>query len=378
MTLLLAAAVFPTLSWGYQGIAVFGDSLSDQKNLYLLSARRVPADPPYFNGRYSNGPVWPEQLANIAGMPVNNRAISGARANYQNILGPYGGLRSQVDDFVASRPAGLNRELIYIVWAGSNDLLTARSPSDLRARRKSAASNVASAVQALYRAGARTLVVAGLPDLGGIPFARSSRSPVSPSQFTQASKDFNRTLQNKLRNKVPSHMWMDVFSLMRAVVASPAAYGFVNARDACLTTRACTNPNRFLFFDDRHPTTSAHGIIAERFWSAFNTRGGAASPTDYPESPASRLACATTNCLSGFSVENSEPLGRVGNAQTGHKNAPYTTDICDVGDSALRQRAVAQLTQKGLFLRHSRASGNPVRHYLPLGSCFRGNDGKVF
>jgi hypothetical protein len=41
-------------------------------------------------------------------------------------------------------------------------------------------------------------------------------------------------------------------------------------------------------------------------------------------------------------------------------------------------RAVAQLTQKGLFLRYSRASGNPVRHYRSPGSRLRGNDGKVF
>jgi hypothetical protein len=42
---------------------------------------------------------------------------------------------------------------------------------------------------------------------------------------------------------------------------------------------------------------------------------------------------------------------------------------------AARSRAA---TRKGLFLRHSRGSGNPVRQYLPLGSRFRGNDGKGF
>jgi hypothetical protein len=45
--------------------------------------------------------------------------------------------------------------------------------------------------------------------------------------------------------------------------------------------------------------------------------------------------------------------------------------------SCLRQRAVAQLAQKRLFLRHSRESGNPVRQHLLPGSRFRGSDEKV-
>jgi hypothetical protein len=40
---------------------------------------------------------------------------------------------------------------------------------------------------------------------------------------------------------------------------------------------------------------------------------------------------------------------------------------------AARSRAA---TQKGLFLRHSRKRGNPVRQYRSLGSRFRGNDSK--
>jgi hypothetical protein len=43
-----------------------------------------------------------------------------------------------------------------------------------------------------------------------------------------------------------------------------------------------------------------------------------------------------------------------------------------------RTRVVAQLTQKGLSLRHFRACGNPVGRFLSLGSRFRGNDVKVF
>ena len=55
-------------------IVVFGDSLSDNGNDFLLSTRIhkvksdvpiVPAPDLYWNGRFSDGPVWVEYLAGM-------------------------------------------------------------------------------------------------------------------------------------------------------------------------------------------------------------------------------------------------------------------------------------------------------------------------
>src|SRR6188472_2981783 len=43
-------------------MVVFGDSLSDNGNLYEFMKHQLPQDPPYFAGRFSNGPVWVEHL----------------------------------------------------------------------------------------------------------------------------------------------------------------------------------------------------------------------------------------------------------------------------------------------------------------------------
>src|SRR4051812_23986271 len=40
----------------------FGDSLSDNGNLYALTSRTQPASPPYYQGRFSNGPTFVELL----------------------------------------------------------------------------------------------------------------------------------------------------------------------------------------------------------------------------------------------------------------------------------------------------------------------------
>ena len=47
----------------FDQIIVFGDSVTDSGNVWELTDRKEPASPPYFEGRFSNGPVWVEYLA---------------------------------------------------------------------------------------------------------------------------------------------------------------------------------------------------------------------------------------------------------------------------------------------------------------------------
>jgi len=45
---------------------------------FTLTNGRIPSSPPYFEGRFSNGPVWNEYLADDLGIPLINRAFGGA------------------------------------------------------------------------------------------------------------------------------------------------------------------------------------------------------------------------------------------------------------------------------------------------------------
>lgn len=131
-------------------------------------------------------------------------------------------------------------------------------------------SHVTAAVVSLQKAGATTLVVAGMPDLGRIPYAYSSRSPISRRNFTRASKNFNRTLRKRLDARVPNHRWMDAFALSSDLISNPRRYGFWNSRKNCLQTVKCNDPDRYVFYDDRHPSSAAHSLIASAFWHALN------------------------------------------------------------------------------------------------------------
>ena len=59
-------------------LVVFGDSLSDNGNLFDLTG--FP-QPPAWEGRASNGPVYAEQLAASCTCDLDDRAFAGAEAS---------------------------------------------------------------------------------------------------------------------------------------------------------------------------------------------------------------------------------------------------------------------------------------------------------
>ncbi len=61
---LLSAVSAQAATTHYSSAVIFGDSLSDNGNLYALtSGRSGQPQPPYFEGRTSNGPVWADHIA---------------------------------------------------------------------------------------------------------------------------------------------------------------------------------------------------------------------------------------------------------------------------------------------------------------------------
>jgi outer membrane lipase/esterase len=68
---------------------VFGDSLVDNGNIPKLSGVDYPP-PPYYQNRFSNGPVWPEYFPGLTGLGFtasNDYGVGGAFAGPLNIGG---------------------------------------------------------------------------------------------------------------------------------------------------------------------------------------------------------------------------------------------------------------------------------------------------
>lgn len=74
-------------------IFIFGDSLSDSGSSFALTFGAIPPEPPYDSGRFSNGLVAVEYLAEDLGFTLNpyyddgggnNFAVGGARTGTGN------------------------------------------------------------------------------------------------------------------------------------------------------------------------------------------------------------------------------------------------------------------------------------------------------
>jgi phospholipase/lecithinase/hemolysin len=243
----------------FSSVIVYGDSLSDNGNLFAATGL-PPA--PYYNGRFSNGPVSVEQLAVLLGAPLIDYAFGGATTGLgnefdngsQTKLGTMNapGMLTELAAFPP--PAALIPTSLFVVWGGANDLEIGGSVT-------TAVADIDTIVGALEAKGATHILVPGLPDLGLTP------EFLGNATATAYSLAFNAGLKASLPSNVT---YFDTYGLLNAIVANPGAYGFTNVTAACFdTTHAiptlCADPSKYLFWDDIHPTTAADAILAKQF-----------------------------------------------------------------------------------------------------------------
>src|SRR3989344_3084269 len=160
----------------YSQIVAFGDSLSDNGNLHALMAQfnvDTPASP-YFEGRFSNGPV--EVMALQLGLALDDRAYGGATTGTGNktatpILDATG-MTSQVNKYLGEKSNSLDAQALYFVWGGGNDVfmlvdsatpITTESVSLVLAQ---ARANYEGIIRSLDAGGAQHFFLPTLPDLG--------------------------------------------------------------------------------------------------------------------------------------------------------------------------------------------------------------------
>lgn len=250
---LLCGAVATTMAAGnpasapFSGLVVFGDSLSDSGNA----------------GRFSNGPVWVEVIAERLGIELkpsraggSNYAVGGARAQ-----GGPNDVRGQLASYLSARRGRIDADALHVVSGGANDLLAAGCEPNGDTVPRRAAAALAASVDDLAAAGAQRILVPNLPDIGYAPVVRAL-GPACVAAARRLSEMFNAALERRLRaieeKRSIRVSRLNVFSLADEVMRDPRSAGFENVIVPC-QGGPCGGA---LFWDYLHPTSAAHARLA--------------------------------------------------------------------------------------------------------------------
>ena len=205
LTILVSFAVNRAPAGPFTNIVVFGDSLSDIGNVDSSPFVAIPG-PYYWNGRFSNGPIYAEALATGLGLPALKRSTTSGGTDYA-----YGGAKTtgpgfpdslvvrdiddQVSSYVSSQNGNANT--LYVVFAGGNDLIGGQTNMSVPV------GSLQSSMTQLYNDGARQFLVMNLPPLGYTPSYNGSQSSINT--YNTRSQQFNAALATMLTTFQTAH-----------------------------------------------------------------------------------------------------------------------------------------------------------------------------
>lgn len=317
--LLIAALTPPVAAMpAYSTMYVFGDSLSDNGNLFAATGGTVPTPDYYDQGRFLNGRSYSELLWDKLALPGDltpgylggggtNYAVGGARSRY-NASDVIGGvppaigntptdfsLLQQISKYQSNTTGPSDPNALYLLWLGSNDLFDILSvamtdPSDpvpAAQLMNQSLTDIQTSLNILIAGGARRFLLPSIPDIGLTPEIRAldlvtNANGLIAAGATALTQSYNAQLDLIFNTflGVPGIdlVRFDGFGFLQDAVANATELGFSNVTDACLIgvfvtaptgpVTECTTPESYLFWDQIHPSALAHQYLAAGMYDA--------------------------------------------------------------------------------------------------------------
>lgn len=310
----------------YDRIVVFGDSLSDNGNLFKWSG--LP-EKPYFDGRFSNGALWIEKVAQSLHLDTNSKsqfadyAFGGAwAADAENGVGglvPLSFERTLYFNDTPPHSTDISNNL-FVIWIGNNDYLqTGRLKEEADVVTNKTIQAIKTHIDALLNSGAKHFLILNLPNFGQTPKALQAITKGHPeyaANTTLLAFMHNMKLRKLMSDLSNIHPDVEFLSFNLAehfddLIQHPQKYNFKDVTHPCypkgigdyeIPSRAslsinkkfsinktfvnlnaypdlmtiyrggndqqqqydyCANTTDYLFWDYVHPTTFAHELIAQ-------------------------------------------------------------------------------------------------------------------
>jgi phospholipase/lecithinase/hemolysin len=288
-------------------IVVFGDSFSDTGNLFAISGGGLPPAP-YDSGRFTNGKVWVEFLADLMKLSPpaprysstepsagTNYAIAGAASGNDPTITwipaltggtqtlPAKGLRLQIQDFLNDYDdtSTCSSELV-VIWVGANDFgLLGQGPNY-----ENIVKNIEDGIEDLIsKGGATKILVLNLPALPSTPAAVGTYTSLFvnqtlPAGMAESVEAYNKMLEDVLKNIDANNegvniIHADIAPLFDEAASNPVKFGLDDTKDTGIPRLNETafflgssvdylNVENALWFDGVHPTTTFHEVLATK------------------------------------------------------------------------------------------------------------------
>lgn len=294
----------------FTGMVSFGDGFSDVGNVNFvisaLSERQTQYltgyDPNYYyNGRFSNGPVWTDQLYTSLGFGAlgtmgrndgagningTNFAFAGSRSGsgVSNLIIP--NLEGQVSNY-SSQLANGNPALpapattLFTLWGGANDVIAhVNSNGTDGITPQDVANNISASIASLYAEGGRYFLIPNLPALGETP--GYVNNPIKRSLANAFVDDYNSLLDSSLdilsgNLAGITIIKLDINQLFDDIESDPGLYGFTNMTETAYVRygtepyaptdppygEVVPNAEYYFYWDSVHGTALTNALIGE-------------------------------------------------------------------------------------------------------------------
>lgn len=215
----------------------------------------------------------------------------------------------------------LDDEAVYFIYSGSNDYVNLLrfednyNPAIMNDYVNNVVNGTQAALNKLYQRGARRLVILGVPPVGDAPkFVNTPDRAV----LNNATERHNQVLQQMLTVWEVNHpqsdvLYIDLQPMFKKFSVHPEQYGFSELKNPCIDVKlpmfadigrqspfvdnfvlqyaqvlqyqdqhflpgernyhVCDDPNSHLFWDEIHPSTRAHKILAQEVCKQMAAHG---------------------------------------------------------------------------------------------------------
>jgi phospholipase/lecithinase/hemolysin len=290
----LAQEVANPASGAINHLVVFGDSLSDPGNLSRNTFGFVVPHSIFYQGHFSNGPIWADYVENALHWSVDNYAVGGARTHPSpfpsNLVIP--SLAQQIDESLGRlKQLEANKTLIAL-WIGPNNYLRndwayqdAHGEPKTKLLTQAVAQTISDIEGQIYRLeklGFQHIVIGSMPELGGINRDPKDSSPYSDATLYMATRLHNQALHLMLERITAKHSQLKLityqaYSINKATYDNPSAYGFSRLDSPCFVGSVygefyaeqtfCSDPMGYKFWEYIHPNTRMQCYYASQFLS---------------------------------------------------------------------------------------------------------------